>query len=156
MKLRLRLDVQTGVQLLFRVGWKNRPPTVADWIKQSKILSEWLADDQESAPAIRVGQCCQWARPWSTPRATPTQQLLLASVTELGVWCQYSTVCRFFSCSVRTTLFHVHLTVRGAHKPCISNESCHATNHHENVEQVLPCTHPTALRSTPQYSSATY
>lgn len=44
------------------------------------------------------------------------------------------------------TLFF-RLAVREAHKSCISNRSCRATNLHKNVNQGLHYTYPTA----PQY-----
>lgn len=34
------------------------------------------------------------------------------------------------------TIVFVHLAVQEAHKPCISNGSCRATNHYENIDPI--------------------
>lgn len=59
-------------------------------------------------------------------------------------------VVAFEKSSQTITLFHVHLAVPEAHKPCISKVICRATYHIENIDptQGLLYTHPTVLRRT--------
>lgn len=59
-------------------------------------------------------------------------------------------VVAFEKSSQTITLFHVHLAVPAAHKPCISNGSCCVTDHIKNIDPTPgpTYTHPTLLRST--------
>lgn len=43
-------------------------------------------------------------------------------------------VVAFEKSSQTITLFHVHLAVPEAHKPCISKDICRATDHIENID----------------------
>lgn len=61
----------------------------------------------------------------------------------------------FGHCFKRTsyTLFHVHLAAWEANKPCISNGSCGATNHRENIDPIRESTLYSPYRASQYYVS---